>query len=440
MLPSRGLLRSTQTLGTRYRHIEALFLPLYKMLQFEEMLSSRSIPLYIRIRPSVDPTIAQPVSTPTDFTSTIDFSAEHLYNLPEQIGYLKSLGLDYGWGATSMMEYVLEHIHIYAGTPWWLSITLTAVFVRVVLFKPYIDASELSARMASIKHITDPIRANITAATRNRDVHATQQHRLELQKVMKRANIKVWKGFTPILQGVAGYGLFFTLRGMAHLPVPGLETGGILWFQNLTVMDPYLLLPIATAGLMHRMIKAGGETGVSTMTPTVQKYIMYGLPAITMIFTWHLPAGIQLSFFVSAILSAGQAYLLRTSWFRKFMNMTPLPTRPEPASIPAVYRVVTPPSSTAPPGSPPPAPLTGLRGIINKIPGKKTLDGTVKDIMATYQGGKEAGQKKMDGYREKQEKQEAEKYEAKRREDLKRERREWEDRKRMERARREKRR
>ena len=32
--------------------------------------------------------------------------------------------------------------------------------------------------------------------------------------------------------------MFLGLRKMANLPVPSMETGGILWFENLTMMDP----------------------------------------------------------------------------------------------------------------------------------------------------------------------------------------------------------
>jgi len=52
---------------------------------------------------------------------------------------------------------------------------------------------------------------------------------------------------------------------------------------------------------------------------------MYGLPALTLLFTWWLPAALQLSFFVSGVLSYGQASLLRLPKFRQYFNMTPLP-------------------------------------------------------------------------------------------------------------------
>lgn len=43
---------------------------------------------------------------------------------------------------------------------------------------------------------------------------------------------------------------FIGLRKMADLPVPSLQTGGLLWFPDLTVADPFYILPLAVTGTM----------------------------------------------------------------------------------------------------------------------------------------------------------------------------------------------
>lgn len=64
------------------------------------------------------------------------------------------------------------------------------------------------------------------------------------------------------------------------------------------------------------------------MTPAVVKGLSYGLPAITVLFTWWLPAGLQLSFFVSGLLSFAQAQIFRSPAFRGWAGMYPLPKKP----------------------------------------------------------------------------------------------------------------
>ncbi len=64
--------------------------------------------------------------------------------------------------------------------------------------------------------------------------------------------------------------------------------------------------------------------GTSNFSPAVFNAMKWGLPALSLGFTFWLPAAVQISFFVSGLLSFGQAALFRQSWFREYFNMTPL--------------------------------------------------------------------------------------------------------------------
>lgn len=67
------------------------------------------------------------------------------------------------------------------------------------------------------------------------------------------------------------------------------------------------------------------------MDPVLMKFMMYFLPILTVSFTWWLPAALQLSFFISGLLSFGQATLFQQPAFRRAVNMYPLPTAAAPA-------------------------------------------------------------------------------------------------------------
>ncbi|PQE16425.1 mitochondrial export translocase oxa1 protein [Rutstroemia sp. NJR-2017a BVV2] len=267
--------------------------------------------------------------TTTSLDGVTDFQSD-LLNMPEHIGYLKELGLDYGFGPTAAMEWTLEHIHVFCGSPWWVSISLAAVFWRLVLAKPNFDAAENASRMAAIKHITAPVQARMFEANRIGDNAEMLVQRQELSRIYRKAGIKLIKSFTPVLQIPIGYGTWKLLRAMALLPVPGLLDGGILWFYNLTVPDPYFILPIITSGILHLVLKKGGESGVSNIAPGVQKMLIWGMPAISLVFTSFMPAAVQLSFLVSSLMSASQSAVIRNTSFRRWANMTPLPTPPKP--------------------------------------------------------------------------------------------------------------
>jgi len=42
---------------------------------------------------------------------------------------------------------------------------------------------------------------------------------------------------------------------MANLPVESMKTGGIAWFTDLTVSDPYFALPVLTMALLSATIE-----------------------------------------------------------------------------------------------------------------------------------------------------------------------------------------
>ncbi|KAK0103111.1 Mitochondrial inner membrane protein oxa1 [Cadophora gregata f. sp. sojae] len=262
--------------------------------------------------------------------SATDFTSESLYDIPEHIGYLHELGLQFGIGPTSLMQWIIEHIHIYAGTPWWVSISLAAIAMRAVLFKAYIGAADNAARMQTIMPITQPLTTKMQEANRAGNTDLVMQLRAEMQMISSRAGVKLWKGFVPMLQVFAGFGTFRLLKAMSAIPVPGLETGGFLWIYNLSVPDPFLVLPIATAAVLHTLLRKGGEMGSMNLSPEMTKALMWGFPALSLLCTWWLPASVQISFFVSGLLSMGQATLFRKDWFRNYFNMIPLPAKKTP--------------------------------------------------------------------------------------------------------------
>ena len=46
---------------------------------------------------------------------------------------------------------------------------------------------------------------------------------------------------------------------MANLPVESLKTGGYLWFQDLTVFDPYFILPVICSFSMLASVEVSDQ-------------------------------------------------------------------------------------------------------------------------------------------------------------------------------------
>ena len=279
---------------------------------------------------------ALPVSEPSSFpnldTITLDnvdlSTTADITSIPEKIGYLHEIGLNYGWGPTSILEFVIEHIHIYAGVPWWASIAATACLYRLALSPLYLKSSDIGARSAALAPVTKPITDRMTAAKKANDTPGVMLAWQQLREVRGRAGITFSAQFAPIiLQGIFAFCGYRLIRRMADLPVPAFRTDGFLWLQDLTLSDPYLLLPIIMGTSIHALVRMGGETGAaaqSQMGPGLQKFMLWGMPGITILFTGWLPGAVCVWFAASGAWGILQARALQNSALRRYFKMAPL--------------------------------------------------------------------------------------------------------------------
>ena len=246
-------------------------------------------------------------------------------NIPEKIGYLSEIGLNYGWGPTSMLEWVMEHFHIYAGLPWWGSIAATAVLLRVVLFPLYLRASDVTARQSALVPVTKPINDKMSAAQRAQNTQEVMLAWQQLRAIRAKAGISFSAQFAPIIfQGIFGYCGFKLLRAASFLPVPAFATDGPLWLSDLTVPDPYLLLPIAMGGCIHLLARIGGETGAQAMTPGMKNAMLYVMPVIIALLTGWQPGAVCVWFAAGGALGIAQSLSLQRPAVRKFFGIAPL--------------------------------------------------------------------------------------------------------------------
>jgi YidC/Oxa1 family membrane protein insertase len=187
-----------------------------------------------------------------------EFDPQSFLDVPERLGFLKELGLDFGWGPTACCEWLLEHIHIYTGMPWWGSIAAVAILFRGIMFFPTLTGSKHQARLQKIHTSPAYVKAKAEfdeAAWRTKDQAAMMYARSEMRRLMKESGVSMWRPFVSFAMFPFSYGMFRLIRGMAGIPVPSMENGGLAWFSDLTVYDPFFVLPCISVGLAVLMFK-----------------------------------------------------------------------------------------------------------------------------------------------------------------------------------------
>lgn len=267
-----------------------------------------------------------PLSDITPNLTLEDFESlgVNITDIPEQIGYLKALGLDFGWGPSSCIQWLLEHVYIYTGLPWWATILASTVLLRVALLKPSLKAQQTSAKMQELQARPEynALKAKMQASLSSGDQVAMNESRMALSTLHKQNNVSPLSSLWGLVQIPFGYGTFIVLNNMAKIPVPSMETGGILWFTDLTVSDPFYILPILGPIAMVGMFYSN-MANVPAQTKAQMKLMAYILTPISTLVALWLPAGLQFYFVISSILALFQNILFRNAVFRR---MTGLPT------------------------------------------------------------------------------------------------------------------
>ncbi|KAF1996472.1 hypothetical protein P154DRAFT_623234 [Amniculicola lignicola CBS 123094] len=246
--------------------------------------------------------------------------------LLEKPGFLKELGLDYGWGPTAFYEWMLEHIYLDLGLGWGSSIVASVFAIRVLTFYFNVRASDAQAKNLALQPVTSDLMDKMRAAQTEGNVEVVRKYQAQVREVYKSAGTSMWAAFRPMgVQMVLGYGAFRFLRGMANLPVPSMENSGWLWINNLSVSDPTYIMPLLSALFMHMFSRLGGDTGMVT-TGGMKLMMHYGVPGLMFVFSWTMPAGLQIYFLFSSVTAVSVAYTLRRPAIRRLFRLTPWPT------------------------------------------------------------------------------------------------------------------
>ncbi len=199
---------------------------------------------------------------------------------------------------------ILLFFHSTVGAPWWLSIAMLTIVVRSVLFPLTVKQVKSMRAMQDLKPEMDRIRAQF------KDNRQRQQE--EIMNLYKERSVNPLGGCLPILVQMPIFiGIFYVIRKFGGVPglqdptQPTFHQGGILWFQDLSVADPTLILPILSAVTML----AATEITSKNVEPQ-QRWIMRILPIGITFFLYTFPAGLFVYWITSNIVTFCQNYFI----------------------------------------------------------------------------------------------------------------------------------
>ena len=77
---------------------------------------------------------------------------------------------------------------------------------------------------------------------------------------------------------------------MCNLPVESMTRGGLLWFEDLTLADPFYTLPIMTSASLYLQFKFAADGANLQNLGPIGQGVMKGMPVILLLFTMNFPS------------------------------------------------------------------------------------------------------------------------------------------------------
>ncbi|XP_059614861.1 mitochondrial inner membrane protein OXA1L [Phlebotomus argentipes] len=245
-----------------------------------------------------------------------------------------TLGLG-GWSPVGILQQCMEYLHIGLDLPWWGVIAIGTVTVRTLLFPLVLVAQRNAAKMNNHMPQMQVLQMKMTEARQSGNQMDSARYGQELMMFMKEKQMNPIKNMVvPLAQAPLFISFFMGLRAMANTPVESMKEGGIFWFTDLTVCDPYYIMPIITSATMALTIELGTDSArMSSQNMQTMRYVLRALPLIIIPFTLKFPAAILTYWCCSNFISLVQVGVLKIPKVRKYFNIDPLVTH-QPDALP----------------------------------------------------------------------------------------------------------
>ena len=214
------------------------------------------------------------------------------FELLKDYGYLTILAKPIFW--------LLENIHTYVGN-WGWSIILLTILIKLVFF-PLSAASYKS--MARMKEVQPRL-----VAMKEQYKGEPQKLNQAMMEMYRKEKINPLGGCLPVLIQIP---VFISLYWVLLSSVEMRGAPWILWIHDLSVPDPYYILPLVMAASMFVQTKLN-----PTPPDPIQAKVMLYMPIVFSVMFFFFPAGLVLYWVVNNLLSIAQQWQINNMFVKK---------------------------------------------------------------------------------------------------------------------------
>ncbi len=205
------------------------------------------------------------------------------------------LTIDFGWlwMIAKPLFFALDAIHDVVGN-WGIAIILLTISIKILFFYPSAMSYRSMAKMRKIQPMMQELKERMG--------DDRQKMSSELMKLYKREKVNPLGGCLPVLMQmpvfIALYWVLMESVELRHAPF-------FLWIEDLSVKDPYFILPLIMGATSYIQFKLN-----PTPPDPMQAKVMQMMPIFFTILFMMFPAGLVLYWVINNTLSITQQYII----------------------------------------------------------------------------------------------------------------------------------
>ena len=231
-----------------------------------------------------------------------------------------------GWSPSGMLQHVLDTTQYLTHLPWWATIILVTCAIRLSVAPLLVYVQGNSIRLSNIQPQMQNMLKDLEYAKSTGNQQEMQRSAVQVRKLLADNNCSPFRSLLlPAVQMPIFLSFYFALDGMAKAKLPALAHGGFGWVPDLTVADPYYVLPVTSALMTLLVLETGAETGTTAMNQTKQarlvKNLLRGVTVLAAWFVSNFPAAVLLYWTTTNTFSLVQLLALRTRFMKRWLKL-----------------------------------------------------------------------------------------------------------------------
>ncbi|XP_065189244.1 uncharacterized protein LOC135819873 [Sycon ciliatum] len=224
------------------------------------------------------------------------------------------------------------YLHTVHGLPIWACLGAVAITLRLTLVPIQIQMLKCGVVLQNHMPQLNALQSRTLMATKRHDDEAIKRLKAEADGLFKKMGCTPWTSLRySTMMMPFQVACFFAIRdmclGLAATSPVSMQTGGFFWAPDLTIPDPYFVMPVLLSAVFLTAVMLGSENG---MRPTGwMKHFLIGISIAGAGLTSQFPMGLQIFWLFNISMGVSLSRLYRWPSVRPLLGMPDMVEHPD---------------------------------------------------------------------------------------------------------------